>query len=37
MAAGSMTVAERETFLTDVHVGILAIDEPGRGPLALGG
>ena len=30
-----MTVAEREAFLTDVHVGILAIDEPGRGPLAL--
>ena len=35
MAAGSMTVAEREAFLADVHVGILAIDEPGRGPLAL--
>ena len=30
-----MTVAEREAFLADVHVGILAIDEPGRGPLAL--
>ena len=35
MAAGSMTAAEREAFLTDVHVGILAIDEPDRGPLAL--
>jgi nitroimidazol reductase NimA-like FMN-containing flavoprotein (pyridoxamine 5'-phosphate oxidase superfamily) len=35
MAVGSMTVAEREAFLADVHVGILAIDEPGRGPLAL--
>jgi hypothetical protein len=35
MAAGSMTVEEREAFLADVHVGVLAIDEPGRGPLAL--
>ena len=32
---GSMTKAERETFLADVHVGLLAIDEPGRGPLNL--
>ncbi len=30
-----MTVAEREAFLADVHVGILAIERPGRGPLAL--
>jgi len=30
-----MTPAERTAFLADVHVGILAIDEPGRGPLAL--
>jgi len=35
MAAGSMTVEEREAFLADVHVGILAVDRPGRGPLAL--
>lgn len=35
MATGSMTVAEREAFLADVHVGVLAVDEPGRGPLAL--
>ncbi len=35
MAAGSMTREEREAFLADVHVGILAIDEPGRGPLAM--
>ena len=35
MASGSMTVEERETFLADVHIGVLAIDEPGRGPLAL--
>jgi hypothetical protein len=30
-----MTKAEREAFLADVHVGVLAIDEPGRGPCAL--
>lgn len=30
-----MTVAEREAFLADVHVAILAIDEAGRGPLAV--
>jgi nitroimidazol reductase NimA-like FMN-containing flavoprotein (pyridoxamine 5'-phosphate oxidase superfamily) len=30
-----MTSDEREAFLAGVHVGILAIDEPGRGPLAM--
>ena len=35
MAPGSMTIAEREAFLADVHVGILAVDESGRGPLAM--
>ncbi len=30
-----MTRAEREAFLADVHVGVLAVDEPGRGPLSL--
>ena len=30
-----MTKAEREAFLADVHVGVLAVDEPGRGPLNL--
>jgi nitroimidazol reductase NimA-like FMN-containing flavoprotein (pyridoxamine 5'-phosphate oxidase superfamily) len=35
MATGSMSAAERDEFLADVHVGILAVDEPGRGPLAL--
>ncbi len=35
MAEGSMTRAEREAFLADVHVGVLAIDQPGQGPLAL--
>lgn len=33
--SGSMTTEEREAFLADLHVGILAIDEPGRGPLNL--
>jgi hypothetical protein len=32
---GTMTVAERESFLAAVHVGVLAVDEPGRGPHAL--
>src|SRR6185369_15185051 len=32
---GRMTREEREAFLAGVHVGVLAIDEPGRGPLAL--
>jgi PPOX class probable F420-dependent enzyme len=35
MAAGSMTAQEREAFLADVHVGVLAVEEEGRGPLAL--
>lgn len=35
VAAGSMTVAEREAFLAEVHVGVLAVERPGRGPLAL--
>jgi uncharacterized protein len=34
MSDGSMTRAERETFLAGVHVGVLAIDEPGRGPMS---
>ena len=35
MAEGSMTKAEREAFLAEVHVGVLAVDQPGQGPLAL--
>jgi uncharacterized protein len=35
MASGHMTVEEREAFLADVHVGVLSVEEPGRGPLAL--
>jgi len=30
-----MTVAEREAFLADLHVGILSIGRDGKGPLAL--
>src|SRR5262245_44108254 len=30
-----MTREEREAFLAGVHVGVLGIDEPGRGPLAV--
>ena len=28
-----MTKAEREAFLAEVHIGVLAVDEPGRGPV----
>ena len=30
-----MTREEREAFLADVHVGVLTVDEPGRGPLSV--
>jgi nitroimidazol reductase NimA-like FMN-containing flavoprotein (pyridoxamine 5'-phosphate oxidase superfamily) len=30
-----MTKPEREAFLADVHVGIISIPEPGRGPLTV--
>jgi len=35
MAVTSMTRKERETFLGDVHVGVLALAEAGRAPLTL--
>lgn len=35
MADSDMTAAERETFLADLHVGILAIQRDGKGPLAV--
>jgi len=35
MSAGSMTKAEREAFLAGVHIGVLSVDEPGRGPMSL--
>lgn len=31
----AMTKAEREAFLADLHVGLVAIAEPGRAPLAV--
>jgi nitroimidazol reductase NimA-like FMN-containing flavoprotein (pyridoxamine 5'-phosphate oxidase superfamily) len=31
----AMSRSERETFLAGVHVAIVAIEEPGRGPLAV--
>ena len=30
-----MTHDEREAFLAAVHVGVLSVDEPGRGPLSV--
>ena len=30
-----MTKQEREAFLADVHVGVISIPEPGRGPLTV--
>lgn len=36
MTTTRMSVAEREEFLADVHVGVLAVaDADGRGPLAV--
>ena len=30
-----MSRAERDTFLADVHVGVISIDQPGRAPLGV--
>jgi len=30
-----MTRAQREAFLADVHVGVISIQEDGRGPLSV--
>lgn len=30
-----MTREEREEFLAGVHVGVLSVDDPGRGPLSV--
>ena len=35
MVLGNMSREEREAYLADVHIGVLAIDQPGRGPHAL--
>ena len=31
----AMTQAEKESYLADLHVGVLAINEPGAGPLTV--
>lgn len=31
----TMTKAEREQFLSDLHVGIISIARPGKGPLSV--
>jgi nitroimidazol reductase NimA-like FMN-containing flavoprotein (pyridoxamine 5'-phosphate oxidase superfamily) len=31
----SMSVPEREAFLAGVHVGVLSVEDPGRGPLTV--
>ncbi len=31
----AMTKNEREAFLAGTHVGVLSVDDPGRGPLTL--
>ena len=31
----SMSSAEREEFLSGVHVGVLSVEQPGRAPLAV--
>ncbi len=31
----AMTKAEREAFLAELHVGVISVEEPGRGPLAV--
>jgi nitroimidazol reductase NimA-like FMN-containing flavoprotein (pyridoxamine 5'-phosphate oxidase superfamily) len=30
-----MSTQEREAFLADVHVGVVSVVDPGRGPLAV--
>ena len=34
MSGLQMTQAEREAFLAEPHIGVIALNEPGRGPLA---
>jgi PPOX class probable F420-dependent enzyme len=34
MSNPTMTRAEREAFLAETHVGVLTVEEPGRGPCA---
>jgi hypothetical protein len=30
-----MTADEKQTFLADLHVGVLGLNDPGRGPLTV--
>jgi nitroimidazol reductase NimA-like FMN-containing flavoprotein (pyridoxamine 5'-phosphate oxidase superfamily) len=30
-----MTQEEREAFLADLHVGVISIEDPGRGPITV--
>ncbi|KMO82789.1 pyridoxamine 5'-phosphate oxidase family protein [Mycolicibacterium chlorophenolicum] len=32
---GTMSSTEREQYLADVHVGVVAVERPGRAPLAV--
>lgn len=32
---GKMTTEEREKFLSDVHVGVIAVERPDRAPLSV--
>ena len=34
MSGLQMTQAEREAFLAEPHIGVIALNEPDRGPLA---
>ena len=31
----TMTIDEREKYLSDVHVGVIAVERPGRAPLSV--
>lgn len=31
----NMTQEEREAFLADLHVGVISIEDPGRGPITV--
>lgn len=35
MTSTTMTRSEREAFLADVHVGVISLPQPGRGPLTV--
>ncbi|AUI58506.1 pyridoxamine 5'-phosphate oxidase [Amycolatopsis sp. BJA-103] len=35
MSSFVMTAEERETFLSEVHIGVLAVEREGRAPLAV--